>query len=255
MSAFRVKLTTTALRAARSRHRPEWLRSPCSDVAGLPATPSWSARCFDFKLIHGKAIDIRTLLPESVTTSAIADVRSRDPNLLKERARPMRKSRKIHALVFTTLGLIIAGSFGAAPAQAATGPWGSVITCKLAVHYPHNSGHVSGTINVSSDILCSGTVDAIYTTTGLRGKQSSNGWAQAFNTNYKDSNAAKPCVNGTYWGIGSGTITFPSGYTPHVANVEGTGIKRSVNCSTSGLAAASTQDDVVVYEVSAVRRG
>ena len=132
-----------------------------------------------------------------------------------------------------------------------------MITCQLQVHYPHNSGHVPGTINVSSDILCSAVVDFIYSSTGLRGAASGNGWAQASNTGYKDSNAAANCVNGVYWGIGSGTITFPPGYTPHTANVSGSGVTRTVNCSVAGKNGADTGDDVsredvVVYTVSAI---
>jgi hypothetical protein len=119
------------------------------------------------------------------------------------------------------------------------------------VNYPHNSTHVSGTVNVTSEISCSSNVDSIYISTGLRGAQSSNGWSQKFSTNYASSNAAVPCKNGTYWGIASGTVTFPSGYTPHVQNVSGTGGSRAVNCSVAGVTTGDEGSDTAVFEFSA----
>jgi hypothetical protein len=170
----------------------------------------------------------------------------------------MKTVRKIQALLLATATFLLIGTLGATPANAATGPGGSVITCQLAVHYPHNSTHVFGTVNVSSDILCSSIVDSIYSTTGLRGAQSANGWDQSFNNGYMDSNAAKPCVNGSYWGIGGGTVTFPSGYSPRVQSAEGSGATKSINCSVQGRSAAELEastDDVVVYEFSATWAG
>lgn len=167
---------------------------------------------------------------------------------------------RIACLIFFTVGM-------AAPAEAATGPGGRVITCQLAVHYPHNSGHVNGTINVTSDPLCKGgIVDQLYSSTGLRGAQSSNDWAQKYNDTYVSSNAARPCKDGTYRGIGSGTVTFPAGFTPRTASLEGSGATKTINCSKQSSAqnierssssvssgTGSTADEDVVYvEVSAV---
>ncbi len=132
-----------------------------------------------------------------------------------------------------------------------------MITCTLAVHYPHNSGHVWGTVNVSADILCTSIVDFIYISTGLRGAANGNGWAQGSNIGYKDSNAAAPCTNGAYWGIGSGTITFPPGFTPRQANVSGSGVTRTINCSVAGRSVQTSSgkgesgENVVLYTVSA----
>ncbi|MCI4657703.1 hypothetical protein [Cryobacterium zhongshanensis] len=168
----------------------------------------------------------------------------------------MKLSRKIQAIGIACLTLVGMGFVGAAPAQAATGPGGSVITCHLAVHYPHNSGHVNGTINVSSDILCTSSVDKIYSETGLRGTKSANGWAQAVNAVYKDSNANTSCANGTYWGVGYGTITFPSGYSPRVQSVEATGATKPINCSTQSRMSQESDDEyVVIKEFSATWTG
>lgn len=164
----------------------------------------------------------------------------------------MKSGRTVAAAFLVAIAVVSGGLIAAAPAQAASGPGGSVITCTLKVNYPHNSGHVSGTVNVTSEISCSSNVDGIYISTGLRGTQSKNGWKQGFNTNYRSSNAAMPCANGTYWGIGSGTVTFPSGYTPRVQNVEGTGASRAVNCSIAGFDEGSDESLVTtVYEFSA----
>lgn len=180
----------------------------------------------------------------------------------------MRYLKRVKYAALTTAALTIASLGFAAPAEAATGPGGRVITCTLAVHYPHNSGHVNGTINVTSDILCKGgIVDSLYSSTGLRGAQSSNGWAQKYNDTYVSSNAAKPCKNGTYWGVGSGTVTFPAGFTPRSANLEASGVAKPINClkqsgeddvmdrSDSFLldsTESAAEEDVVYFEVSAV---
>jgi hypothetical protein len=158
------------------------------------------------------------------------------------------------AASFLVVTGVVSGVFlAAAPAQAASGPGGSVITCTLKVNYPHNSIHVGGTVNVTSEIKCTSNVDSIYVSTGLRGAQSGNGWAQKFNTNYQSSNAAAPCVNGSYWGVASGTVTFPSGYTPRVQNVNGAGGTRVVDCSVAGIAADDdTESKVAVFEFSAI---
>ncbi len=147
----------------------------------------------------------------------------------------MKKWRSTAASFLVVAGVVTGGLLAATPAQAASGPGSSVITCTLKVNYPHNSTHVGGTVNVTSEIKCTSNVDSIYLSTGLRGAQSSNGWSQKFITNYHSSNAAATCKNGTYWGVGSGTVTFPSGYSPRVQNVDGAGGSRAVNCKVAGV--------------------
>ncbi|MWV59916.1 hypothetical protein [Rathayibacter sp. VKM Ac-2754] len=142
----------------------------------------------------------------------------------------------------------------APPAEAASGPGGRVITCTLKVHYPHNSSHVGGTINVTSDIKCTSGVDSIYSSTGLRGTQSANGWKQKYNDFYVASNAAEPCKNARYWGVGSGTVTFPAGFSPRVQNLEGGGAARTVDCSRSSSVDSvdsTAGDGAVYYRISA----
>lgn len=164
----------------------------------------------------------------------------------------MKSWRSVTASFLVLAGALSGGFFAASPAQAASGPGGSVITCTLKVNYPHNSTHVGGTVNVTSEIKCSSNVDSIYISTGLRGAQSSNGWSQKFNTNYHSSNAAATCKNGTYYGVGSGTVTFPSGYSPRVQNVSGSGAVRTVDCKVAGIADDSDEEsDSVVLEFSA----
>lgn len=164
----------------------------------------------------------------------------------------MKTWRSAAAASLAVAALLSGSILAATPAQAASGPGGSVITCTLKVNYPHNSTHVGGTVNVTSEIKCTSNVDSIYTSTGLRGAQTANGWAQKFNINYASSNAAMPCVNGTYWGIGSGTVTFPSGYSPRVQNVSGAGSSKATNCKVAGFDADGDEGpDATVFEFSA----
>jgi len=152
-------------------------------------------------------------------------------------------------LRFATATLVAAGATltatgPSAPATAAPEPApAAVIVCTLMAHYPHNSGHVKSTINVVSDIICSADVDSIYIATGLRGTQSANGWNQAYATNYAESNPAKPCVSGTYWGIASTSVTFPSGYSPRTQSKEAAGVTRDIVC---GSRSATEQTSVVL---------
>ena len=71
---------------------------------------------------------------------------------------------------------------------------------------------------------------------------------------YLSSNAAAAFKNGTYWGVGSGAVTFPSGYSPRVQNVDGAGGSRAVNCKVAGLSGAEGEGpdaDAAAFEFSA----
>lgn len=90
------------------------------------------------------------------------------------------------------------------------------ITCSYNVNYPHRSGHVPGTINVTANTSCSAPVSSISMDVGLALDWTLVG-AQRFSNSGKsflDGNAAVPCVSGYYRGIATTTVVFPPGYNP-----------------------------------------
>jgi hypothetical protein len=91
-----------------------------------------------------------------------------------------------------------------------------VITCTIAIQYPHNSTHVPENVNVVGTITCTAPVSALGITVGLyfnsalvASNTSDNAGSAAI-----AGNAATPCVNGTYTGTDVGAVIFPAGFTP-----------------------------------------
>ena len=92
----------------------------------------------------------------------------------------------------------------------------SVITCDIAIYYPHKSTHVPGTINVVATINCSALVASLdldvylYRSSTLVGDGSNHleAWASI------QANAYSGCTSGSYHGEAFGFIVFPAGYVP-----------------------------------------
>ncbi|HLJ98374.1 MAG TPA: hypothetical protein VKU39_00545 [Streptosporangiaceae bacterium] len=99
----------------------------------------------------------------------------------------------------------------------------SVITCTLAIQYPHKSTHVPENVNVVGTITCSAPVSELAIDVGLYfnnvlvAQGSNNNFGSAF----LQGNAAKLCVNGSYRGGDTGAVLFPPGYEPPSSNFGG----------------------------------
>lgn len=99
----------------------------------------------------------------------------------------------------------------------------NVITCTLSIAYPHNSHHMPGNVLVAANIQCSAAVKTMTISVRLY----RTGTLVAVGG---DTRAASPRVNGnaytacvptpaTYQGVTQGTVTFPDGSVPPVANL------------------------------------
>jgi hypothetical protein len=110
----------------------------------------------------------------------------------------------------------------------------ATITCALNVsQYPHNSGHVPGTINVVETAACTAPVPKVTVTAYLYTpipRPTVKG-ATATGTLSVSSNAATTyCANGTYQGYGYMTVTFPPGYAPPTAALGKLGPTAAITC-------------------------
>lgn len=134
----------------------------------------------------------------------------------------MRRQLEIKALltavVTITLAFATAASAGAesstpsAPAHPNT-----VISCSSNTQYPHNSSHVSGTINAVGQVNCTGVVRHISLTVTLynnNGVPLSSGTSSANSVSTLSANAAIPCSGGAYYGGTIFNISYPANYNP-----------------------------------------
>lgn len=99
----------------------------------------------------------------------------------------------------------------------------SVITCTLAVQYPHKSTHVPENVNVVGTITCSAPVSELAINVGLyfNNVLVAEGSNDNFGSSFISGSAAKLCVNGTYRGGDTGAVLFPPGYQPPSSNFGG----------------------------------
>ncbi|GGF15026.1 hypothetical protein GCM10011399_06170 [Subtercola lobariae] len=160
------------------------------------------------------------------------------------------KLLKIASTVLIAGAICVVGV--AAPAEASTGPGGQVITCTIKTNYPHNSGHVFGTVNVTADVLCSAPVGGLNVNVALQrnGATTSTGRSQNGGQNYLSANAAVGCVNGRYQGLSHISVTFPAGFSPSVAGTDSSSISRNIDCSVAGFANDDGGETVVTTIVA-----
>lgn len=140
------------------------------------------------------------------------------------------------------------GSLGAAPAGAATGPGGAVITCLVKFNNPHGSTHVRGTINASVTTTCTAPVDVITPFFRLndltRGRTAYAANTKVYNTSRSYANAALSCAPGTYQGTGSVQIRFPAGFTPRYQYPEGASQALGIACGVAYSAPTAAAQEI-----------
>jgi len=118
-----------------------------------------------------------------------------------------------------------------APEITAGGP--GVISCNLNVQNPHNSSHVNGFVNVVVTVTCTSPVDAISLRAALYfegGLVKDSGSSTSTGVAFKQSNAARSCISGSYTGWGSTIVQFPPGYTPASGSSTAFGNTVSILC-------------------------
>jgi hypothetical protein len=130
----------------------------------------------------------------------------------------MKFIRRMTAVAAVSFIAASVGIFGA-PANAATGPGGRVITCKVSIDYPHGSVHVGGTISSSARVQCDATVAEIFVRADLLNIPKKTNATQSddrFNSNYLIATASKSCSEGPslFKATASVQITFPPGFKP-----------------------------------------
>lgn len=135
------------------------------------------------------------------------------------------------ALSVVTVGVMAAGALPGA-ASAATSGVSATINCTLSVHYPHNSTHQPGTVNVTADVECTAAVPAISLAVLLYrdGQKEDSRTFTAQSAIKLSGNAANlACVDGTYRGVASAVVVFPQGFTPPRLNLDNSN-EKSVVC-------------------------
>ena len=92
----------------------------------------------------------------------------------------------------------------------------SSVFCDSQVHYPHKSMHFPGTVNVLATVTCTSSIPQIRMTVMLErdGVQVASSTVSNSGSAVLSGHAATPCVNGTYQGRASATVTFPPGIIP-----------------------------------------
>ena len=107
------------------------------------------------------------------------------------------------------------------------------ITCTIRANNPHRSTHVPGTVNATTTVTCSYTVEKISIGQALyRG-----GWivksssaTSTWRTNAR-SNAAVTCAAGSYLNDSTAVVTFPLGYAPRILSGGDRSVSVSIRCS------------------------
>jgi hypothetical protein len=109
----------------------------------------------------------------------------------------------------------------------------TVITCSIRVDNPHNSHHVTGTVNVTAVVDCNMAVPAmslaveLYRGSVRDGKETFT----ATNTKELEGNAANAvCVAGSYRGAAAADVQAPPGFTPPRLTVEETSKTVPITC-------------------------
>lgn len=107
-----------------------------------------------------------------------------------------------------------------------------VIDCTIKANYPHDSGHVPGTVNAVSTIFCTAPVTSlsIETSLDLGPVQVASGSNSNGGSAFIQTNAATTCVPGEYDNIAHGDIVFPPGYEPPTATINASSGYQPVAC-------------------------
>jgi hypothetical protein len=97
----------------------------------------------------------------------------------------------------------------------------SAITCTLAIQNPHNSKHVSGTVNVVATWTCDAPVSSLSMAVALYFEGAPVRRATFRNAGQPSlqGNAAFPCAPGNWQGRAVGTVVFPPTYDPPSATL------------------------------------
>ncbi len=123
--------------------------------------------------------------------------------------------------------------------------------CTLTINYPHASGHVSGTINVTGSVSCPVTMTEMFLQVHLQ-KSTGASWAgpskDLFNTTWLNTNAATSCSSGagSYRGRAYTEVRPPAGWSPAMQSQTKYSPYVSVACGGgTGFAAAGDTDGEV----------
>jgi len=111
---------------------------------------------------------------------------------------------------------------------------GYTIVCDVSVDDPHNSSHVPGTVNVVASVSCPGPIENITLQAHLLQPppgSTINGRTVYGIQNISANAANTSCINGTYQGHATGSLTFPPGYSPHTESINVYGISKAITCS------------------------
>jgi hypothetical protein len=116
----------------------------------------------------------------------------------------------------------------------------ATITCGLNVQNPHNSTHVPETINVVATINCNVAAASLSLSVTLwksfcdpQCQQEPYGATGTAGNTGKASiqaNSAGPCTSGDYFGVASGEVVAPPGFTPPEGPVSGQSPTVSITC-------------------------
>ena len=120
-----------------------------------------------------------------------------------------------------------------------------VINCKGSLGYPHNSTHVTGTVNTQVKLDCDAPVAELASRVQLWYRTPSvpaliagtpqlvadSGWRSDYWSMKHRNNAARPtCVPGEYMGTATVRVVAPPGYVPPTQTVNGATPWRTINC-------------------------
>ena len=135
----------------------------------------------------------------------------------------MLSSIRIHVRRMLVAGAVAAAVCGATvvPADAATAHPYAPITCTLTIDFPHKSSHDPGYVKVTAKIGCTAPVTSASVTVQLyqSGTLVNVNTVTTTGSALVVGNTKTPCRNGSYQGVGTGTVKFPPTYLPPVATL------------------------------------
>lgn len=153
----------------------------------------------------------------------------------------LRNKRRLVSAILGLGALTVPFVAVAAPAEAiSVGGGGPVIVCTVSFNNPHGSNHVNGTVNFTISTACNYEVPVIRSFSRLtdltHNRIQPAGGATSYNSKYNNSNSALSCDPAYYQGDGVVEFTFPPGYVPQLANVEGASRTLYVVCGAAQIA-------------------
>ena len=93
--------------------------------------------------------------------------------------------------------------------------------------------HFPGTVNVEARLKCSSAVSGIQMTIGLERdgvEVASRTFTNAGSTSLDGNAATLTCINGTYQGRATATVTFPPRHLPSSETNTKTSVRRPIKC-------------------------